>query len=173
MQLETERLVLRPWLDEDAPELYELARDLRVGSAAGWPPHESVGQSLDILRNILRGPEQYAITLKSNEALIGAIGLKTQTDCDYLESADEYSVGYWIGVPFWGNGYAPEAFERLIEHARNDLHATAILADHFLGNEQSHRVMEKCGLRAVRTQIVDALYPAGMCETLIMKRQFT
>lgn len=84
MQLETDRLILRPWLDEDAAALYELARDARVGSAAGCPPHESVEQSLDILQHVLRGPEQYAITLKcpdegsrsAGASLIGAIGLR-------------------------------------------------------------------------------------------------
>lgn len=94
MELITARLVLRPWLDSDATELYALARDPRIGTAAGWPPHESEEQSLDILRNVLRGPEQYAVTLRCDGTLIGAIGLKTIDDCDYLEGPDEYSAGY-------------------------------------------------------------------------------
>ncbi len=51
MELLSDRLVLRPWADADAPALFELARDPRVGIAAGWPPHESEEQSLDILRS--------------------------------------------------------------------------------------------------------------------------
>lgn len=170
MELLTTRLVLRPWLDTDAPALYALARDPRVGTAAGWPPHESEEQSLHILRNVLRGPEQYAITLLGSGELIGAIGLLTRDACDYLEADNEHSVGYWIGVPYWGCGYAAEALERLIEHARDSLGARAIYADHFLDNAQSHRVMEKCGLAPVRTQSVDVLHPEGKRDVLIMRR---
>lgn len=170
MELLSDRLVLRPWADADAPALFELARDPRVGIAAGWPPHESEEQSLDILRNVLRGPEQYAITLREGGQLIGAIGLLTRDSCNYLEADDEYSVGYWIGVPYWGQGFAAEALQRLIDHARNALGARAIYADHFLENAQSHRVMEKCGLSPVRTQAAEVLYPAGRRDILIMRR---
>ena len=170
MELLTTRLLLRPWLDTDAPAPYTLACDPRVGTAAGWPPHESEEQSLDILRNVLRGPEQYAITMRENGELVGAIGLLTRDSCDYLEADDEYSVGYWIGVPYWGRGFAAEALERLIEHARDSLGARAIYADHFLDNAQSHRVMEKCGLTPLRTQTADVLYPAGKRDVLIMRR---
>ena len=173
MQLETSRLIMRPWLDGDAPALYELARDPRVGSAAGWPAHESPEQSLDILRTILRGPEQYAITLREGGALVGAIGLKTREDCPYLPADDEYAVGYWIGVAHWGQGLAPEALTRLIEHARDDLQARAIWADHFLCNAQSHRVMEKCGLAPVRTTTSDAAGPDGSHDILIMRRELS
>lgn len=74
MELFSTRLALRPWADADAPALFELARDPRIGTAAGWPPHTSEEQSLDVLRNVLRGPEQYAITLRESGELIGAIG---------------------------------------------------------------------------------------------------
>lgn len=53
MQLETERLILRPWLESDAECLYEYAKDPAVGPAAGWPPHTSVENSREIIQNIL------------------------------------------------------------------------------------------------------------------------
>lgn len=173
MELTTARLILRPWLDSDAPALYELARNPRVGPAAGWPAHESPEQSLDIIRTILRGPEQYAITLRRNGTLIGAIGLKTRVSCSYLQADTDYAVGYWVGVPHWGQGFAPEALARLIEHARDDLGARAIWADHFLDNAQSHRVMEKCGLSPVRTATSDATAPDGSHKILIMRRDLS
>ena len=96
--------------------------------------------------------------------------LKTCEDCPYLSSDNAYSVGYWIGEEHWGHGYAPEALERLVEHARDDLKAHTIWADHFICNEKSHRVMEKCGLLPVRTDISDAVGPDGSREILIMRR---
>lgn len=179
MELITKRLVLRPWEDADAPALYELARDPRVGTAAGWPAHTSVEQSLDILRNVLRGPEQYAVVLREADdaghaagAFIGAIGLKDASMSDYVTEPDEYEVGYWVGVPFWGRGYMPEAFEALIEHTRDDLGARTIWADHFEDNLQSHRVMEKCGLSFVRTQLrADTDEAENPRRIVIMKRE--
>lgn len=170
MELITRRLVLRPWRDSDAAALYQLARDPRIGGPCGWPPHKNKAQSLHILRDILCGPERYAVTLRTDGTLIGAIDLKTQDECDFLASSNEYAVGYWIGAAFWGNGYAAEALAALMEHARVALHAEAILARHLLDNEQSHRVMEKCGLKLVRTYKTTAGYPLAGRECLIMRR---
>lgn len=62
--LTTERLALRPWRDEDAPALYAIARDPEVGPRAGWPPHLDEADSLRVIREVLRGPESYAIVLR-------------------------------------------------------------------------------------------------------------
>ena len=77
MEFTTERLILRPWKDEDAESLFEYAKDPKVGPIAGWPVHTSVENSLDIIRNVLSAPETYAICLKSDNKAIGSVGLMT------------------------------------------------------------------------------------------------
>lgn len=62
--LETERLLLRKWTEEDADSLFEYAKDPEVGPIAGWPPHRSREESLDVIRNVLNGRECYAICRK-------------------------------------------------------------------------------------------------------------
>ena len=52
MRLETDRLILRSWYDSDAEELYKYAQDPQVGPVAGWPPHQSVEESLEIIRTV-------------------------------------------------------------------------------------------------------------------------
>ena len=52
MRFTTERLILRPWEENDAKSLYEYAKDPKVGPAAGWPVHTSVENSLEIIRNV-------------------------------------------------------------------------------------------------------------------------
>lgn len=57
MILKTDRLILRPWKETDAKSLYEYAKNPNVGPMAGWPPHKSIEESLDIIRNVLNGAE--------------------------------------------------------------------------------------------------------------------
>ena len=76
MILHTERLLLRPWCEADAERVYEYAKDPDIGPIAGWPPHKSVEESLDVIKNVLMGEESYAICEKENGKAIGAIALK-------------------------------------------------------------------------------------------------
>ncbi len=75
MQLATERLILRPWAETDAEDLYRYAKDDRVGPIAGWPPHSSVDNSAEIIRTVFSAPETYAVCLKEDNRAIGSIGL--------------------------------------------------------------------------------------------------
>ena len=106
MILETNRLILRPWREDDAEDLYTYAGDPEVGPPAGWPPHTSVENSREIIRTVLSNPETYAVCLKENGKPIGSIGFHRN---DLAEADDEYELGYWIGKPFWGQGLIPEA----------------------------------------------------------------
>lgn len=143
--LETERLILRKWTDADAESLFEYAKDPDVGPIAGWPPHQSVEESLSIIRNVLGGDECYAICEKENGRAIGAIELMLNGHTDMTERDDECELGYWLGKPFWGRGYMPEAARELIRHGFEDLHMRAIWCGYYDGNQKSKRVQEKVG----------------------------
>ena len=73
--METERLLLRPWRESDAEILFRYAKDPAVGPAAGWPPHTSVEESLEIIRTVFSAPETYAVVLKQTGVVIGQCGL--------------------------------------------------------------------------------------------------
>ena len=60
----TDRLILRPWQESDAESLYKYAQDPAIGPIAGWPPHTSVEDSLNIIRTVFAAPETYAVVLK-------------------------------------------------------------------------------------------------------------
>lgn len=145
MILETERLVLRPWRESDAESLYEYARDNRVGPIAGWFPHTSVENSREIIRNVLSAPETYAVCLKEDNRAIGSIGLMLGERSNIKISENEGEIGFWLGVPFWGQGLIPEATRELIRHAFADLGIQTLWCGYFDGNEKSRRVQEKCG----------------------------
>ncbi len=145
MIFRTERLILRPWNEDDAESLFEYAKDLRVGPIAGWPEHTSVENSRDIIKNVLSARETYAVCLKEDNRAIGSIGLIQPMQSHTQAAEDELEVGYWIGVPFWGKGYIPEAVCRLQEYAFEELNCKAMWCGYYDGNDKSRRVQEKCG----------------------------
>ena len=73
--METDRIILRPWRDSDAPALYKWAADPDVGPRAGWPPHRSIEESLEVIRTVFHdATNSWAIELKEKGEVIGAMG---------------------------------------------------------------------------------------------------
>ena len=144
MILETQRLILRPWEETDALECYKYAKDPRVGPSAGWPVHTSVENSRQVIHDVLMVPETYAIVLKETGLPIGSIGLH---NTDLAEKEDEAELGFWIGVPYWGQGLVPEASRELLRHAFEDLDLSRVWCGYYDGNSQSKRVQEKLGFK--------------------------
>ena len=145
--LETERLTFRTWTPGDAEELYRLAKDPEVGPIAGWPPHTSVENSRDVIKNVLAVPETYAIILKETGLPVGAISLKLGDATDMTDAEDECELGYWLGVPYWGKGLMTEAGKAILRHAFLDLGMQAVWCGYYDGNQRSKRVQEKLGFR--------------------------
>lgn len=145
MQIETNRLLLRKWTEQDADSLFEYAKDPTVGPIAGWPPHKSAEESLAIIRNVLNGAECYCICEKGTDRAIGAIELMLNGHTASTDRDDECELGYWIGRPFWGKGYMTEAAQALIDRGFRNLGMTAIWCGYYDGNERSKRVQEKLG----------------------------
>jgi len=118
--IKTQRLILRPWREDDAEALYTYASDPEVGPSAGWPPHTSAENSREIIVNVLSAPQTYAVCLKDNKP-IGSVGLKLKGSTDMTDKDDECELGYWIGKPFWGQGLIPEASRELLRYAFEEL----------------------------------------------------
>lgn len=145
MQLETKRLLLRPWLESDAEDLYEYAKDPAVGPVAGWPPHTDVENSRKIIRTVFSAPETYAVCLREDNRAIGCAGLQIGKASNFSLPETQAEIGYWLGVPFWGRGLIPEAVRELLRRGFEDLNLEMIWCGYFDGNQNSKRVQEKCG----------------------------
>ncbi|MBQ8680632.1 MAG: GNAT family N-acetyltransferase [Synergistaceae bacterium] len=145
MILETDRLILRPWEESDAECLYKYASHPDVGPIAGWPVHTSVENSREIIKGVLSAPETYAVVLKAAGAPVGSIGLMLGKASNIGIHDTEAEIGYWIGVPYWGQGLIPEAVREIIRYGFEELHLKKMWCGYFDGNEKSKRVQEKCG----------------------------
>ena len=115
MILKTQNLILRPWEIDDAEELYHHAKNPKIGPIAGWSPHKNVENSLEIIQSVFARDETYAVTL--NGQIIGCVALLIHPDGNYYWGDNNAELGYWIAEDFWGNNYAYEASEKLLEHA--------------------------------------------------------
>lgn len=151
--METKRLLLRPWSEGDAEALYTYAKDPAVGPIAGWPPHTSVENSREVIRDILSAPETYAVVLKETKEPIGSVGIMFGNG---VHSADmqpgDAEIGYWIGVPYWGRGLIPEAVNCLLGYCFDELGIKRVWCGYYDGNLKSRRVMDKCGFRFHHTE---------------------
>lgn len=145
MKIETERLILRPWNEDDAASLYKHASDPRIGPAAGWPPHKSVEESRNIIRHVLSAPGTFAVVDRETGEAAGSVGIMVGGASNLGLNDDEAEIGYWIGAAYWGRGLMTEAVHAAMTHAFTALGMQRLWCGYYDGNEKSRRVQEKCG----------------------------
>ena len=145
MELYTKRLLLRPWRETDAENLFLYAKDPAVGPIAGWPPHKNLEESRSVIKDVFSGKECYAVCLKEDGLAVGAIELKLNGNTDMTDKDDECELGFWIGQKFWGQGLIPEAAEELLRRAFEDLNMSIVWCGYYEGNVKSKRAQEKIG----------------------------
>ncbi|WP_406545166.1 GNAT family N-acetyltransferase [Pseudobutyrivibrio sp.] len=145
MILHTDRLILRSWEEKDAEDLYKYASHPEVGPIAGWPVHTSMENSREVIRDVLSAPDTYAMVLKETGHPVGSIGLMVGEASNLRVPDNEGEIGYWIGVPYWGQGLVPEAVREIMRYGFEDKQLDKIWCGYFEGNTKSKRVQEKCG----------------------------
>jgi len=139
--LETKRLALRAPRLEDAKTVAMLANDRRIAENTARIPHPyklADAEGFIDGANKTGGEAVFLVTLR-DKSVIGACGIMFQDETPEL--------GYWLGVPHWGNGYATEALHALIDYAFTDLDHEALQAGARVTNPASRRVLEKCGFQ--------------------------
>ena len=149
--MQTSRILLRPWRESDAETLYKYASDPEVGPRAGWPPHQSVDESLEIIRTVFHSDHIWAIKLKATGEAIGCIGYYLHGESNIDIGENDAEIGYWIAKPYWNQGLCTEALKLIIAHCFNTKGFSTLWSDFFPDNPASGRVMEKCGFRNTGT----------------------
>lgn len=145
-QIETGRLKLRLPEMDDAARLCELAGDYDVARMTGSIPHPypQLAAEMWVLINRARWTpqgNQSLVVTDSEGALVGSGGVfRRRPEADW-------ELGYWIGRPWWGRGYATEIGRALIDFSCATLGATRLVAGHYHDNPASGRVLEKLGFR--------------------------
>ncbi len=154
--LSKEEIRLRPWLESDAPTLYKYASDPEVGPRAGWPPHKSVEESLEIIRTVFNDATcTWAIELKETGEAIGAMGYGPSCQCNLPAREGEPLIGYWVARPYWNRGFCTEALRMMLDRIRKTTEIKSLISGHFIDNPASGCVMEKCGFIPTGETVID------------------
>ena len=146
--IETERLILRRYVVEDAEDMYKTwGSDPKVVTFMTWPMHADVSVSKKLLENWVSRYEDgkthnWGIILKGNDHVIGNIAVVERN-----EKTRTYELGYCLGSTFWGRGIMPEALKAVIRYLfENEKDLNRIMATHDVRNKKSGRVMQKAGM---------------------------
>ena len=150
INLKTERLLLRPWRQENLDDFYEYARVDGVGQMAGWLPHESKETTQMILDNFITGQKTFALELDGK--VIGSLGIEQYKEEAFpeLDSLCGRSIGYVLSKDYWGQGLMPEAVKAVIRYLFEEEQMDFLLVSHYVWNGQSRRVIQKCGFQYIK-----------------------
>ncbi len=171
-EIQTERLLLRPFRDTDAEAVTTLAGNRKVARMTARIPHPypdgSAQQWIAGQAAARKSGDAFRFAILFEGRLVGAIGLERQ-------APGRYELGYWIGEPWWGQGMATEAAGAAVRFAFETLGADTVEAGYLFDNPASGRILAKCGF--VRTgevmQWCEARGQAVKCHrlTLAIDRQ--
>lgn len=145
--LRTERLRLRQPRMSDAARIREYASDARVAEMTAQIPHpypeNSATEWIEVLQAERKADDEivFAVTRKEEDELLGVVGVQPN------ENGYVAELGFWVGVPHWGQGYCTEAASEVLRFCFEDLALERIFAGHLVGNDASGRVQEKIGMR--------------------------
>ncbi|MDP8911101.1 MAG: GNAT family N-acetyltransferase [Actinomycetota bacterium] len=142
-RLTTQRLVLRPFTQDDAPAVQRLAsaKEIADGTLSIPHPYPDGAAAAWIAGHAESDALQWAIVRRSDDELLGTIALRPERE--HLRA----EVGYWIGVSYWNQGYATDAVRAVLRHGLEGLALNRIYAHHFTRNPASGRVMQRAGMR--------------------------
>lgn len=157
----SQRLVLRAPHEEDIDALSHLANNANIATMVSRMPHPYTAKdAADFVRRNRNGEIGkcvYAITLADNGTFMGCCALEPH-------DGDERTLemGYWLGEPFWNNGYTTEAAHALIDMAFRTRDIDQIDARCRVTNIASRRVIQKCGFQLQGTGMVGSLALGSM-----------
>lgn len=141
--IETKRLLLRPFQENDAEAFFACCQNPNLGNNAGWAPHKTLNESREILHSAFIGQEGiWAVTLKDTQQLIASIGIVPDPK---RENPQVRMLGYWLDEPYWGKGYMSEAVQAVLNYGFNELQLSLITANCYPHNKRSQQVLKRNG----------------------------
>lgn len=165
-RLDSERLLLRPFILEDAESMFNnWAQDEEVTKFLTWPVHADVSVTEQVLDSWIKQYDdlayyQWAIVLKEISVPIGSISVVNQID-ERIQAAE---IGYCIGKKWWHTHITSEALKLVMDYLFDQVCVNKIIAKHDTNNPCSGLVMKKCGMVYEGTTRQDGWNNQGLCD---------
>jgi [ribosomal protein S5]-alanine N-acetyltransferase len=161
--LRTSRLLLRPYTNDDIPDLIPLIGAHEIAATTLRIPHPyTQADAEDQVRRSQEGDGvRLGVWIEASSTFIGGVGLRLELDHHRAE------IGYWIGVPYWGNGYATEAARALLKYGFEELKLHRIYATCFSFNPSSGNVLLKLGMKPEGCQREHILKWGKHCDSVL------
>ena len=156
--LKTERLILRPWKQEDLDDFFEYASVDGVGQMAGWLPHESKETTQMILDSFIANKKTFALEFEGK--VIGSLGVENHKEEEFpeLDKQQGRSIGYVLSKEYWGRGFMPEAVKAVQKYLFDTVGLDFLIVSHYVWNGQSRRVIQKSGFHYIKTIQLNTRY---------------
>lgn len=155
--IENKRISLRKFKVTDAKDFFHICSDSQITEFLTWEPHRNINETIKTLNErFINNPMFFAIELKSEDRCIGCIDLRLDKE------NKKASFGYMVNREYWNNGFMTESLESILDLIFNKLKLNRVESTHYVGNEGSGRVMEKCGMK----------YEGTSPQELIIKGKF-
>jgi RimJ/RimL family protein N-acetyltransferase len=138
--LETERLILRKPVLADINAIARLADDRRIAENTRLPHPYSQNHAVDFVRHVANQSREIVFLIEHSHAPIGMVGAEWR-------EADTPELGYWLGVDYWGQGFATEAVRAVIDFTFEGFDTPIIRSGARVANPASRNVLEKCGFQ--------------------------
>lgn len=145
--LVTDRLILREWSLLDVDDMFAYAKLDTVGPSAGWEPHKTRQDTMEILKRFIAQNDTWALVLKKTGKVIGSVGIHDFID---LNGKRVKTLGYVLSTAYEGQGLMTEACRKAIQYVFEEMDIEMIEVSHFLDNHKSERVIEKLGFSFVK-----------------------
>ena len=164
--LESDTIKMRRLEHDDIAKIIEYASDIEVAKNTFAPhpyPPEAAIEFVTVTREAWNKDEGYVFGLVEKESgdFLGAMGLHPEEKHHLAE------VGYWIGKPYWGKGYATQALRLIIQFAFESTNLNRIQARHFTSNPASGRVMQKADMTYEGTSRQAIFHRDGYKDTVL------
>ena len=144
-EIKTERLLLRPFRREDGPCIHALLGEWDVAKMLAVVPHPYPAGAAEqwIATHAPRreAGTAYVFAITLNNEVCGAIGIDKR--------GQDFVLGYWLGIPYWGQGLMSEAVAGVIDFAFTTLALPRLTSGHFAENDRSARILRKAGFTIV------------------------
>lgn len=166
VELRTDRLELRPFVESDVADYFEIVGDPVSAKAAGFQYAHELADASYLLKQTMKQELIFAIVEKTTHHVIGSIGFYPRVGKDGLTEAHTAELGYVLNRAYWGHGYMPEAGQALLAQFVGSGVFETVWASHLADNDRSKRVLLKLGFAHVDTFVhpATALYQPGETE---------